>query len=375
VEFERGAVEDLEMNPEFWRGKRVLVTGHTGFKGSWLALWLQSLQARVIGYSLPPPTEPSLFALARVANGMESIEGDILDVVRFQRLVREIEPEVVIHMAAQALVRRSYADPLATYATNVMGTAHVLEALRDVASVRSVVVITTDKCYENLAELKAYRETDKLGGDDPYSSSKAAAEMVTAAYRKSFFAAKGQGVRVGVATARAGNVIGGGDWAEDRIIPDVVRAVVENRELLVRNPGAVRPWQHVIDPLCGYLTLAEKVWQEPERFAGAWNFGPDETETWSVTDVLGLLRELWGSEVKWRVDESSQPHESRYLKLDCSKARTELGWEPAWNLKKALAATVSWFKAYQRGEDLRQITLEQLRSYQRAVRVPETVRT
>jgi len=200
------------MNPEFWREKKVLVTGHTGFKGSWLALWLQSLQARVIGFSLPPPTAPSLFALARVANGTESIEGDILDVVHLQRVVRELEPEVVIHMAAQALVRRSYADPVATYATNVMGTANVLEALRDVASVRSVVVITTDKCYENCAELKAYRETDKLGGDDPYSSSKAAAELVAAAYRKSFFAAKGQGVRAGVATARAGNVIGGGDW-------------------------------------------------------------------------------------------------------------------------------------------------------------------
>lgn len=359
------------MNPEFWRGKRVLVTGHTGFKGSWLGLWLQSLQAQAIGYSLPPPTEPSLFALAGVAHGMESIEGDVLDVEHLRRVVRKYQPEIVIHMAAQALVRRSYTDPTGTYATNVMGTANVLDVLRDIPSLRSAVVVTTDKCYENCGEVKAYREEDSLGGDDPYSSSKAAAELVTATYRRSFFAANGQDVCAGIATARAGNVIGGGDWAEDRIIPDVMRAVSEKRELLVRNPDAVRPWQHVLDPLCGYLMLAEKLWKDPERFAGAWNFGPDEKETWPVGDVLRILQELWGNELTWRADKSSQPHESRYLKLDSTKARTLLGWEPKWDLRSALAATVNWFKAYQRHEDLRRITVEQMRSYHRALRVPE----
>jgi CDP-glucose 4,6-dehydratase len=364
-------VEGLEMNPEFWRGKRVLVTGHTGFKGSWLSLWLQSLQAQAIGYSLPPPTEPSLFVSAGVAKGMESIEGSVLDVKHLRRVVREHEPEIMIHMAAQSLVRRSYTDPSGTYATNVMGTVNVLEVLRDVPALRSVVVVTTDKCYENRGEVKAHREDDSLGGDDPYSSSKAAAELVAAAYRRSFFATNGQGVRTGIATARAGNVIGGGDWAEDRIIPDVMRAVDGKRELLVRNPDAVRPWQHVLDPLCGYLMLAEKLWKDPVRFGGAWNFGPDETKTWAVGDVLRLLQELWGNEFTWRVDKSSQPHESRYLKLDSTKARTLLGWQPKWDLRSALAATVNWFKAYQRREDLRRITLEQMQSYQRALRVPE----
>jgi CDP-glucose 4,6-dehydratase len=354
------------MNPAFWHKKRVLLTGHTGFKGSWLSLWLQTLGAESIGYSLPPPTRPSLYDLANVEGGMQSIQGDILDLERLRRIVRERRPEVVIHLAAQSLVRQSYADPVGTYATNVLGAVHVLEAVRDVAEVRGVLIITSDKCYENRDDLRAYRETDRLGGNDPYSSSKAAAELVVAAYRRSFFKDTERGVNtgVGVGTARAGNVIGGGDWAADRLIPDIIRAVLEGKEVLVRNPRAVRPWQHVLDPLSGYLTLAEKLYENPATFSTSWNFGPDDSKSLSVAAVVKRLSELWGPGISWRFDGGVHPHEAQYLRLDCTKAKTELGWEPQWDLDQALEATVQWYKAYQSGEDVRSLTVEQISSYQ-----------
>jgi CDP-glucose 4,6-dehydratase len=271
-------------------------------------------------------------------------------------------------------VRLSYTDPVATYATNVQGTVHVLESVRPVPSVRAIVIVTTDKCYENIGERRAYSETDRLGGVDPYSNSKACAELVTAAFRKSFFVTPKREAKAGIASARAGNVIGGGDWAADRLIPDVMRAALEGKELLLRNPHAVRPWQHVLDPLCGYLTLAEKLCQDPERFSESWNLGPDESETLSVSEVLGRLRELWGPGISWRLDDGAHPHEAQYLKLDCTKAKTRLGWEPRWNLNSALRATVQWYKAHQSNQDLRALTEEQIHLYQSTLSRPETTR-
>jgi CDP-glucose 4,6-dehydratase len=363
------------MNAEFWREKRVLVTGHTGFKGTWLTLWLNRLRAQVTGYALAPPTHPSLFALAVVWEEIDSVEGNILDLTHLSRVVRDRQPSVIFHLAAQSLVRQSYRDPLGTYSTNVMGTANLLEAVRDVPSVKAVVVVTTDKCYENQEQQAPFRETDSLGGNDPYSSSKAAAELVTAAYRHSFFQGTRDVPKPGVASARAGNVIGGGDWAADRLIPDVVRAVAECKEILIRNPGSVRPWQHVLDPLHGYLLLAEKLFLDPKRFGQSWNFGPDASEVSSVSSVLDLLRELWGPEVKWRRDESPQPHEAHYLRLDSTRAKTQLGWEPRWDLRTGMEATVQWYRAYIRQDDLRFLTLQQIRAYQAMPKRLETPRT
>jgi CDP-glucose 4,6-dehydratase len=352
------------MNPDFWRSKKVFLTGHTGFKGSWLSLWLQEMGAEVTGYSLPAPTHPNLFDLAAVKKGMKSIQGDILDLERLRRAVREHKPDVVFHLAAQSLVRQSYDDPVGTYATNVLGTAHLLEAARTVSCVGSIVIITSDKCYENRGDQRAYRESDRLGGADPYSSSKAAAEIVTAAFRKSFFSSAKSDMRTGVASARAGNVIGGGDWAADRLIPDVMRAVFEGRDLLIRHPHAVRPWQHVLEPLSGYLALAEKLSQHPGRYSASWNFGPHESETLSVATLLDSFSELWGPGFTWNFDDGDHPHEAQYLRLDCTKAKVELGWEPRWNLHSALEATVQWYKAYQSRQDVRLVAQEQIRSYQ-----------
>lgn len=362
------------MNPDFWREKKVFLTGHTGFKGSWMSLWLQNLGAEVIGYSLVPPTQPNLYELADVEKGMESIRGDVLDPEHLRRAVREHRPEIVFHLAAQSLVRRSYEDPIGTYATNVLGTAHLLDAVRAVPSVRSIVIVTSDKCYENREDRRAYRESDRLGGADPYSSSKAAAELVTSAFRKSFFTSAKDETRVGVASARAGNVIGGGDWGADRLIPDVMRAVLDGRDLLIRHPQAIRPWQHVLEPLSGYLTLAEKLWQQPERFSESWNFGPNESETLSVSTLLECLRELWGPGLSWQFDDGAHPPEARYLSLDCTKSRVELGWEPRWDLNSALEATVQWYKAYQSHQDVRLLAQEQIRSYQGVLTLPQLSR-
>jgi len=362
------------MTLDFWRNRRVLLTGHTGFKGSWLSLWLQSLGAEVTGYALAPHTQPSLYALADVGRGMHSVNGDILDLENLRRVIGDSETEIVFHLAAQALVRHSYTNPIDTYKTNVTGTAHVLEAVRHIPSVRAVVVITSDKCYQNIGMTEGYVETDPLGGDDPYSSSKAAAELVTAAYRNSYFMSPKAGERVGIASARAGNVIGGGDWATDRLIPDVVRAILNKQTLSIRNPHAVRPWQHVLEPLCGYLTLAEKLHQQPGNFSEGWNFGPDESECWPVSDILEVLRELWGSSVAWRIEYMAQPQEAKYLKLDSTKARKRLGWRPRWKLRNALEFTVNWYREYQSNQDLRASVQAQISSYQDALNQAEISR-
>jgi len=289
-----------------------------------------------VGYSQPAPTEPSLFELARVREGMQSIEGDVRDFVHLSKTIKATQPEIVIHLAAQSLVRRSYLNPVETYATNVMGTVHLLEAARASDSIKALVVVTSDKCYENREWVWGYRESDALGGYDPYSSSKACAELATAAFRNSFFNGKGEGHSAAIASVRAGNVVGGGDWAEDRLVPDIIRRWLDGRSVLIRNPHAVRPWQHVLDPLGAYLLLAEKLYEEGARYAESWNFGPRDRDARPVSWVVERCRSLWGDGASWERDEEEHPHEASYLKLDCSKALAHLGWQPRWNLEKAL---------------------------------------
>jgi len=344
------------VDPDFWCDRRVFLTGHTGFKGSWLALWLQSLGARVTGFSDAVPTEPSLFELARVGEGMESVSGDVRDAEAVAAALAACRPEVVIHMAAQPMVRRSFLEPRATYETNVMGTVNVLDAARAVDAVRVIVNVTSDKCYENREWEWGYRENEPMGGHDPYSSSKGAAELVTAAYRRSFFSDPA-GPRL--ASARAGNVIGGGDWGEDRLVPDVIRAVLAGEEVRVRNPNAIRPWQHVINPLSGYLALAEALWEDPEK-AGGWNFGPADEEARPVGWLVERLADLWPDRVRWTLDDGPHPHEAHYLKLDSSKARTHLDWHPPAPLETALEQTVGWYQALESATDMHTFTLDQI---------------
>ncbi|MBV9772383.1 MAG: CDP-glucose 4,6-dehydratase [Gemmatimonadetes bacterium] len=352
------------MTPSFWAGKRVLVTGHTGFKGSWLALWLQALGAEVTGYSLAPPSTPSLFQLADVAGGMKSVEGDVRDLERLAATVRSEEPEVVVHMAAQSLVRQSYSDPVETYATNVMGTVHLLEAVRRTPSVRAALVVTSDKCYENREWVWGYRENEPMGGFDPYSNSKGCAELVTSAYRSSFFRPGGSTAATAVASARAGNVIGGGDWAADRLIPDMLRAFLAGEPVRIRNPHAIRPWQHVLEPLAGYLRLAERLCEGGGDYAEGWNFGADDRESRPVSWIVERLTALWGEGARWELDAGEHPHEAHYLKLDCSKARERLGWTPRLPLEAALEWIVEWYRAYRSGDDVRGITEAQISRYQ-----------
>ena len=363
-------LEGLVMRPDFWRGKRVFLTGHTGFKGSWLSLWLQSLGTELTGYALEPATQPSLFVAASVGRGMNSLIGDIRDAARLGKAIADAAPEIVIHMAAQALVRESYADPLETYSVNVMGTAQVLQAVRNCPTVQAVVSVTTDKCYENREWHWGYRETDHLGGHDPYSSSKACAEHVTAAYRASFFGASTPGRHpASVATARAGNVIGGGDWSRDRLLPDILAAIQAGRPAVIRYPNAIRPWQHVMEPLCGYLTLAERlVGEKGNAFAQAWNFGPDDEDARPVQWIVEQMLSRWGGESRWVCDEQPQPHEATHLKLDCSKAHDQLGWRPRWGLAVALTAIVDWQRAHANGTDMRQLTLAQIRQFEACAR-------
>jgi CDP-glucose 4,6-dehydratase len=347
----------------FWQGKRVLLTGHTGFKGSWISLWLQRLGAEVTGYALEPPTQPSLFAVANVGAGMRSVLGDLRDLDALHSCLRETRPEIVLHLAAQALVRPSYDRPVETYATNVMGTVHVLEAVRKSDSIRAVLVVTSDKCYENRERREGYRESDPMGGFDPYSSSKGCAELVTAAYRNSFFAHG----RPAVATARAGNVIGGGDWATDRLVPDFVRTLSTGDPVVLRNPTAVRPWQHVLDPLAGYLTIIERLWHDGASSAEPWNFGPDEHDARPVKWLVERMGELWGGAPGWRHAEGTAPHESEKLRLDSSKARARLCWAPRLDLETALAWTIDWHRAHQRREDMREHTIARIRRYEEIV--------
>jgi CDP-glucose 4,6-dehydratase len=353
------------MNPNFWRGKRVLLTGHTGFKGSWLSLWLQSMGAKVTGYALAPPTNPSLFEIAEVAQGMTSVIGDIRDLSKLQAVFAEHQPEIVFHMAAQPLVRYSYQNPVETYSTNVMGTVHLLEAVRNTPGVKAVVNITTDKCYENREWVWGYRENEPMGGFDPYSNSKGCAELVSAAYRSSFFNANNYAQHgVAAATVRAGNVIGGGDWAQDRLIPDVLAGFEQGRKVEIRNPHAIRPWQHVMEPLHGYLTLAEQLFEHGPSYGEGWNFGPNDEDAKPVGWIVEQMAALWGADAQWQVDTGEHPHEAHYLKLDISKARSRLDWHPALRLKEALALIVDWSKQRVGGANMRQLTLDQLRTYQ-----------
>lgn len=352
------------MQPDFWRGKRVFLTGHTGFKGGWMSLWLQSLGAELTGYALRPSTCPSLFEEARVADGMTSIEGDVRDLDGFIQSMRAARPEIVIHMAAQPLVRYSYRNAVETYATNVMGTVHMLEAVRATPSVRAVVNITTDKCYENREWVWGYRESDPMGGYDPYSSSKGCAELVSAAYRSSFFNPESYEKHgVALATVRAGNVIGGGDWAQDRLIPDTLAAFERGKPVCIRNPHAIRPWQHVLEPLRGYLMLAEKLVDEGPAYAEGWNFGPADHDCRPVSWIVALLAKEWGEGAKWVVDELPQPHEANFLKLDSSKATARLGWRSIWDLRRALQSIVTWHQARLAGSDLHALSLNQIYEY------------
>jgi CDP-glucose 4,6-dehydratase len=357
-------MENMVMDAHFWKQKTVLITGHTGFKGSWLSLWLQSKGAKVIGYSLPAPTEPSLFEIANLAENMNSIEGDTRDLDHFSSVLAKFKPEIIIHMAAQPIVRVSYENPIETYSTNVMGTVNILEAVRLANCVKVLLIITSDKCYENKEWLWGYREQDALGGRDPYSSSKACAELVTFAYRESYFSGvKGADQKVYVASTRAGNVIGGGDWAQDRLVPDIMRGLLANRPTAIRYPNAVRPWQHVLVPLSGYLSLAEHLWNYGEKFEGAWNFGPQEKDAKPVWWMADYLIAKWGQGARWIKDNNQIAHEDTLLKLDCSKARTLLKWEPKLELEMTLDWIVRWFKAYVKGKDLRAETLKQIEHY------------
>lgn len=359
------ALENLAMTPTFWRDKRVFLTGHTGFKGSWLSLWLQQLGAQVTGYALAPPTRPSLFELAEVARGMQSLIADVRDYDSLVTALREARPDIVIHMAAQPLVRYSYAHPVETYAINVMGTVHLLEAVRNTPGIKAVVNVTTDKCYENREWAWGYRENEPLGGYDPYSNSKGCAELVSASYRSSFFNPADYARHgVALATARAGNVIGGGDWAQDRLIPDILTAFEQGQPADIRNPNAIRPWQHVLEPLRGYLTLAERLYNDGPAFAEAWNFGPNDDDVKPVGWIVETLAAQWGQGARWQVDTGNHPHEATYLKLDISKARQRLHWQPALRLENALEYIVEWSKQRQSGVDMRAFTLHQIQQYQ-----------
>lgn len=362
----------LSMASNFWRSRRVFLTGHTGFKGSWLSLWLASLGANVRGYALAP-RQPSLFDLAKISTDVDSIIGDIRDLENLCRALREHRPEIVFHLAAQPLVRLSYCDPVETYSTNVMGTVNLLEAIRSCDSVRGVIIITSDKCYENREWLWGYREDEAMGGFDPYSSSKGCAELVTAAYRRSFFATAANPERgPAVASARAGNVIGGGDWSQDRLVPDVLQAFEKRQAVRIRYPNAVRPWQHVLESLSGYLVLAERLATDGAAFAEAWNFGPGPESERPVSYVVERLCALWGGGVSWELDVGSRPHEAHMLKLDSSKARTRLSWAQKWRIDDALAAIVTWHKAYLAGLKVRDTTIAQIGQFQSAKPILET---
>ena len=354
------------INPDFWRGKRVFLTGHTGFKGGWVSLWLQNLGAELTGFALQPPTQPSLFEEANIADGMHSITGDIRDLPTLQQAMQAAQPEIVIHMAAQPLVRYSYQNPVETYATNVMGTVHLLEAVRNTPGVKAVVNITSDKCYENREWIWGYRENEPMGGYDPYSNSKGCAELVTSAYRNSYFNPK-EFDRHGVALAsvRTGNVIGGGDWAEDRLIPDIMRAVTQGKPVHIRNPHAIRPWQHVLEPLSGYLMLAQRLWEEGAAHGEGWNFGANDEDAKPVSWIVERLTGMWGEGAAWVLDGAGDhPYEAHYLKLDCSKARAKLGWMPRWNLSETLGYIIDWHKAREAGKDMRAMSLSQISQYE-----------
>jgi CDP-glucose 4,6-dehydratase len=351
------------MKSSFWKRKKVLITGHTGFKGSWLSIWLQSLGVDLIGFSKSIPTKPSLFEIADVQSGMISIMGNICDFEHIKQVVQEHKPEIIIHMAAQSLVRESYNNPIDTYSTNVIGTINLLESVRIAAKNRIVINVTSDKCYENLESNKSFQEDDPMGGFDPYSSSKGCAELITSAYRNSFFNIQ-QFYKHGIAIAsvRAGNVIGGGDWSKDRLIPDVMNSLLSGHDLKIRNPDAIRPWQHVLEPLSGYLLLAEKLNKDGMKYSGAWNFGPSENDVKPVSWVIKKLSQYFDT-INYSVDTDQKPHEDTYLRLDCSKARNFLGWIPRTNLEIAIKWTAEWYKQFEQKTDLRAFTEKQIQEF------------
>ena len=351
----------------FWKDKRVFITGHTGFKGSWLSFWLHKLGADVTGYAFEPSDQQPLFSQLRLSSYLADHRGDVTDLHGLQDILTNSQPQIVIHLAAQSLVRESYRQPITTFSTNIMGVANILEAARSVPSIRSMLIVTSDKCYENLETRHSFVESDQLGGRDPYSSSKGCAEMVTRAYRDSFFNEDATS-RVGIASARAGNVIGGGDWAKDRLIPDAMREFSRGRSLSVRFPAATRPWQHVLEPLSGYLLLSEKLWENPIQFSGGWNFGPKDDSIATVSTVATLLAESYGSPANWKaLIEEQGPYEATLLQLDISKAINELNWIPRWNLQTAVDQTVEWYKSLESGDDMRNTSTRQLERYARTI--------
>ncbi|MDD2799766.1 MAG: CDP-glucose 4,6-dehydratase [Bacteroidales bacterium] len=347
-----------------FKNKKVFITGHTGFKGSWLSLLLHHLGADVYGYALEAPTQPSLFHEAKISELIHSTIGDVRDYDKLLKALQAAQPEVVIHMAAQPLVRESYKIPMETYSINVMGTVHLMEACRYTASIKAIVNVTTDKCYENREWHWGYRENEAMGGYDPYSNSKGCSELVTSSYRNSYFNPKNYAEhRVGLGSGRAGNVVGGGDWADDRLIPDFIRSISQGKELQIRSPYAIRPWQHVMEPITGYLALAEKLLADGAKYAEGWNFGPDDKDAKNVAWITETICKLWGEGAAFSIDTNPQPHEANYLKLDCSKAKSELGWYPKWDIETTLNSIVEWNKAFLAGEDMRTVTLQQINSY------------
>lgn len=357
------------MFDNFYKDKNILITGHTGFKGSWLSCWLHSLGSHVIGYALIPPTTPNLFEICDLATKTTNITGDVRNARELRNVFEEYQPEIVFHLAAQSLVRHSYKEPVETYETNVMGTVNVLEACRHTPSVRVVVVITSDKCYENYEQPFGYREEDPLGGPDPYSSSKGCAELVSNAYWRSYFNPDGcSGHGVALATVRAGNVIGGGDWAVDRLIPDCLKALNDSKPIILRNPDAIRPWQHVLEPLYGYLLLGQHLYGYGKKYAGAWNFGPNNNDVKPVRWVVEHIAKMWGTSFSIEIKQDGSLHEIKHLKLDCSKAKLKLGWNPIWNLNGALEKTVEWYKAYYNHDAMINTTIRQIREYEEYVK-------
>jgi CDP-glucose 4,6-dehydratase len=352
------------IDKNFWRNKKVFLTGHTGFKGSWLSLWLYSMGAKVTGYSLEPPTTPSLFDICKIDQLIHSVTGDIRDADLLTKSMQEADPDIVIHMAAQPLVRESYLNPVETYSTNVMGTVNLFEAVRTCSKVKAVINVTTDKCYENKEWVWGYRENEPMGGYDPYSNSKACSELVTTSYRSSFFnPVKYAEHGVGLASARAGNVIGGGDWAKDRLIPDVVSALLKEQTIVIRNPQAIRPWQHVLEPLSGYLVLVQHLCEDGEAYAEGWNFGPRDEDAKPVEWIVKKMCDYWGGDASYEIDQGAHPHEAHYLKLDCSKAKARLGWQPSWSLDTTLEKVLEWVSAYQEGMNMRDVCFQQIDAY------------
>lgn len=351
----------MSIDLDFWQGKRVFLTGHTGFKGSWLSLWLQSMEVEIKGYALKPSTEPNLFTVARIDDFMESEIGDIRDLESLNKSMTTFNPDIVIHLAAQPLVRYSYYAPVETYSTNVMGTVNVFEAARQCSNLKAIVNVTTDKCYDNKEWHWGYREDEAMGGLDPYSSSKGCSELVTVAYRRSFF----QDAGVGLASARAGNVIGGGDWSSDRLLPDILKAFENNEPVIIRNPHAIRPWQHVLEPLSGYLLLAQKLCERPEQFSQGWNFGSVDEDAKPVSWIVEKILKHW-DRATWQLhpEANEQPHEAHYLKLDSSKAKAYLNWQPNWRLQEALEKTIEWHQNWLKSEDMQLFSLSQIKAYQ-----------